>query len=719
MSWRGTFKKWRKWAAAAAGLAAVGCGTNQSPEPSPGVVDRVALTSFGGNNACQDLETYLEDNAVKMMRTQIEGERDSVPQWGWWGFEGGGFFGGLPEDTAAAPGANGGKDSAPPPQNYTTTNTQVAGVDEADFVKNDGTRIFVLSGNKLYASLSWPATQLSMQGKLNIEGWPTQMFLSDNGQVVVFSQVWQELPLSSQDGVNCKGLDCGFYYSNSVKLTVIDPTDLANLKVVSEYYLPGSYNDSRRIGDSVRIVMSDSLHFPPAMQWWPSNLTTFCGGWNTTCTPDDQAKFKQAFNDLMDTNEKLIRSTTLAEWLPAGRLVKDGKTTFLPPDCSSFSKVNAPVRMGQLVVATLDLKNPGTISRTNILAETGQVYASEKNLYVATRHWWWWPAPGQKDVTYIHKFDISQPDQAKYVASGTAAGSIIDQFSMDESNDGYFRMATILTNRIPDAQNPQNWWGTIETSNQVTVLQENNGILNVVGTSAEVSKGERLQSSRFVGDKAYLVTYQQVDPLLTFDMRDPKNPMQVGSLTVPGFSSYIHPLDDNHILTMGEFVPPDAPENWQGRRLQLSIYDVGDLANPKQTFVQTIGDAYSYSEALYDHHAFNYFPAMKLLAVPFSDWNSGGTSGDYWSEFVSDLRVFTVDVNTGFVPMGAVSMHDLYQWQNYWGWTYYWQPAVRRSVMADNFVYAISDAGIRVADVKSLSTPIATVQFDRYDPDNY
>jgi hypothetical protein len=375
--------------------------------------------------------------------------------------------------------------------------------------------------------------------------------------------------------------------------------------------------------------------------------------------------------------------------------------------------------MGQLVVATLDLKNPGTISRTNILAETGQVFASQKNLYVATRHWWWWPAPGQKDVTYIHKFDISQPDKASYVASGTAAGSIIDQFSMDENDQGYFRIATTLANRVPDPDHPENWFGKVDTSNQVSVLNENAGVLEVVGTSEEISKGERLQSSRFIGNKAYLVTYEQVDPLFTFDMSDPKNPKQVGSLTVPGFSSYIHPIDDDHILTMGVFIPPDAPTDWQGRRLQLAIYDVSDLTNPKQAFTQTIGDAYSYSEAQYDHHAFNFFPAMKLLAVPFSDWNSGGSNGDYWSSFVSDLRVFSVDVNTGFVPQGAVAMHDLYAWQNYWGWTYYWEPAVRRSVMADNFVYAISDAGIRVADLANLNAPLATVQFDRYDPSYY
>src|SRR6185436_11040126 len=182
--------------------------------------------------------------------------------------------------------------------------------------------------------------------------------------------------------------------------------------------------------------------FPPAMQWWPSgDLGNGCWGWGSACQPADKAKRDAAFNELIKKNEKLIRDVTLADWLPAGRLITGGKTQILPQDCSSFSKVNAPVRMGQLSVATLNLKNPGTISRTNVLAETGEVYASQKNLYVATRHWRWWPSPGQKSVTYIHKFNISQPDPAVYVASGTPPGSILDQFSIYENEQGYLSIA--------------------------------------------------------------------------------------------------------------------------------------------------------------------------------------------------------------------------------------------------------------------------------------
>jgi hypothetical protein len=154
--------------------------------------------------------------------------------------------------------------------------------------------------------------------------------------------------------------------------------------------------------------------------------------------------------------------------------------------------------------------------------------------------------------------------------------------------------------------------------------------------------------------------------------------------------------------------------NWQARALQLAIFDVSDMANPRQTFTQLVGTAYSWSEALYEHKAFNYFPAKKLLAIPFSDWSYGSNGGFYWNSFVSDLRVYSVDPLTGFVPKGAVSMSDMYQVEQYYNWIYYWTPSVRRSVMADDFVYSISDAGLRVANISNLSVPLATARFQRY-----
>ena len=699
--------------AGALGLSACGGGSNPNPHPEPQPVqEKAGLLAFQGSGACQDLETYLEDTAVLQMRTQLEAMRDEVPSWGWWGGWGG-RFGGPEGDLATAGAAAPSNSASKAPSAYTTTNTQVAGVDEADFVKNDGTRIFALSGNKLYATKSWPAAETALQGKLEIEGWPREMFLDGTDKAVVFSSVWERYPLQPSLGVRCSSVSCGYYYSNSVKVTVVDVSDLSNLKVSQEYYLPGAYTSSRKVGASVRMVMNDEFRFPPEMRWWPETTVNI---W------DDAHKAERValFNDLIAKNEQLIRAQQLSDWLPPARArLASGQVVTMPQSCDSFSRVNAPTRLGEVSVVTLDLKNPGSLDRTSILAESGEVYASTKNLYVGTKHWWWWPQPGQKDTTYIHKFDISDPTAAKYVASGKVDGHIVDQFSMDENAAGYFRVASTITTRVPDEKNPGNWWGTTETTNRISVLGETQGRLAVVGQSEDIAKGESIMSSRFLEDTGYVVTFRQVDPFFTFDLKDPSNPRKVGELKVPGFSSYIHPLDATHLLTIGTYIPENNP-SWQGRRIQLAIYDVGDLANPKQTFTQEVGDSYSYSEAQWDHKAFNFFGAKKLLAIPFADWNWGGGSEDtYWSSFTSDLRVFEVDALKGFVAKGALSLTDLYITYHYRYWTYYWMPNVRRSVMADDFVYAISDAGLRVANIADLSKPLATVSFDRYYDEYY
>jgi uncharacterized secreted protein with C-terminal beta-propeller domain len=200
-----------------------------------------------------------------------------------------------------------------------------------------------------------------------------------------------------------------------------------------------------------------------------------------------------------------------------------------------------------------------------------------------------------------------------------------------------------------------------------------------------------------------------VDPLFTFDLSDPANPRKVGELKVPGFSTYIHPVGDTHLLTVGVHVPENG--DWRTRALKLSLFDVTDLANPRESFTQLVGTAYGWSESLYEHKAFNYFPAKGLVAIPFTDWTQS-YYGDYWNNFVSELRVFRVDPATGFTPVGALSMKDVYQTINHskWSWTY--SPHVRRSVMADDYVYAISDAGVRSAHVSNLSQPLATSRFD-------
>lgn len=676
-----------------AGLVGAGllAGCDPSDARNRPIQSQVALENFDN---CGELESSIEDTAVAQMRAQLLQLKEHS---GGWGFP----------VQVAQDAFGGGRPSASGPTAYTTTNNQVQGVEEADFVKNDGTRMFVLSGSTLYVNQSWPAEQLQTVGRLELEGYPREMFL-DGDRLAIFSGVYAEWGTAQTgDGMAlmpCEG-PAGCYASNTLKVTVVDVSTLSSPRVVRELYLPGYYVNSRLVDGRVRLVTGDSPHWPQGVQWYPT------GGWANPLT------WGASIDALIASNERLIRAAPLEQWLPEGRYRgADGELHSLGYQCSEFSRANAPTRLGVVSVVTLPL-DPSELSsalgaglqRTSVLAEAGEVYASPTALYVASGHWWWWPQPGQTDHTYLHKFDITNPARAVYVASGGVDGHLVDQFSMDE-HQGMLRVATTANTRTEDEANPDNTWGLWSTTNRITVLGQQGSALVKVGESEAIAEGESIYSARFLGEKAYVVTFLQVDPLFTFDLSDPAHPRKVGELKVPGFSTYIHPLDDGHLLTIGT-----SDGGW-GSSLQLSIFDVTDFANPRLKFTQQVGTASGWSEAAYDHKAFNYFPERGLLAIPFADWNSSAsTETDYWSSFVSDLRVFSVSTGTGFTPLGALGMNDLIQSQTHsWGsqtWTYSWSPAIRRSVIADNFVYAISDAGIRVADVADLSTPLTTTVF--------
>ncbi|MFL5354522.1 beta-propeller domain-containing protein [Archangium sp.] len=683
-------------------LALAGCAdTSGIPDNQP-VQMHARLESF---ESCGALESYLEDAAVLDMRATMERSKPS-----YWKSRGG-WFGGTPEmgdaagdpvPTTGSPG--GGGTGSPAPDDYTGTNNQVDGVDEADFVKNDGTRIFVLSGQKLYVHRSWPAESLQAVSSLKLEGVPRQMFLRGD-RVLVFSEVYPPSPgASGGTGCTpmgpCDGHGQAYGYGSAfTKVTTVDVSDLAAPHVTGELYLAGGYHDARLTGGSARLVLRDSFRWPEGMRWWPDYSQDL---WN------DQTRLEKELDKLMEQNERLIRASALTDWMPEGRYKRpDGTVEAVGYDCRDFHKTNAPTRPGFVTVASLDLDAQvmQAPSRTTLVTEPGEVYATASALYLATPHWWWWPEAGQADYTYVHKLDLSQPHRATYVASATVEGTLLNSFSMDE-HEGVLRVATTLTRRVAE---PGNDWGRLELSNRLSTYRQEDGQLKLLGQSEELAPGERIYSARFLGDKGYVVTFKQMDPLFTFDLSDPAHPRKVGELKVPGFSSYIHPLDENHLLTVGVHVAENG--DWRTRALKLSLFDVTDPAHPREAFTQLVGTAYGWSESLYEHKAFNFFPAKGLVALPFSDWTQQ-YSGDYWGGFVSELRVFRVDPAAGFTSVGALSMKDVYQTVNYNQWSYTYSPSVRRSVMADDYVYAITDAGVRVAHVSQLSQPLATSRFD-------
>jgi hypothetical protein len=515
------------------------------------------------------------------------------------------------------------------------------------------------------------------------------------------------------DGHGC------FWGWGTTKITVVDVTDLSAPKVASELYLPGSSTGARRIGGSVRLVLSDVVRWPEATRWWPDYDPALY---------QDPAKLAAAIAALEDKNEAVIRATPLQSWFPQGqRKLADGTVVDVGYNCTDFYLSNAPERLGLVTVATLDLAHlDAGVSRASIVGEAGVLYANADHLYLASRHWWWWPMAGQRDWTYLHEFDISDPAKAAYVGSGGVEGFLGDQFAMDEK-DGYLRVATSTNSYKEDAATPgQLRW---ELGSRLSILApqpaEGGGSkLALIGEIPSLVAGERLMATRFVGDSGFAVTFRNVDPLVTLDLRDPAHPKKVAELTLPGFSTYLQPIDPGHLLAIGMEIPllDNGHADWSRRSVELSIFDVSDLAHPTRTAQALVGTAWAYSEALWDHHAFNWYrpdaARPGLLAIPFSDWIQPGPGAYWWTGFVSDVRVFSVDPAGAIAPLGALGLSDVYIKAGSGDWSWWYRPWVRRSVMAtdqggNTFVYAVSDAGVRSAALAHLDTPLATALFPR------
>jgi uncharacterized secreted protein with C-terminal beta-propeller domain len=324
------------------------------------------------------------------------------------------------------------------------------------------------------------------------------------------------------------------------------------------------------------------------------------------------------------------------------------------------------------------------------------------------------------EKTVVNKISLSG---FAYLAKGQVSGRVLNQFSMDESG-GYFRIATTITppwdGRMmrplvqPSEERP--------STSSVYVLDKD---LSTVGRLEGLAPGEKIYSARFMGDRLYLVTFKQVDPLFVISLSDPKNPMVLGKLKIPGYSDYLHPYDKNYLIGIGKDVDEsiDADKvHTSGavyytaiKGVKLSLFDVSDVSSPKEVAKYVVGDRGTESYALQDHKAFLFSKAKNLMVLPITlaEIDKGkypggvptSASGDY---VFQGAYVFSVSPQSGFVLRGRVthaSEQDLAK-----SGEYFWsQASVQRSLYMDNYLYTVSDQYVKANDLVSLA-PLSSVQ---------
>ena len=343
--------------------------------------------------------------------------------------------------------------------------------------------------------------------------------------------------------------------------------------------------------------------------------------------------------------------------------------------CRSVRRPVSFSGLGMLTVLTIDMnKGLPAVDADAIMTDADTIYASGGALYVATQRYDGTPGtvdPGM--VTTIHKFDISDAGQTTYKVSGSVRGYLLNQFSMSEDR-GMLRVAS-TTEPEWGAEGPVR-----ESESAVSVLEERPGNLAAIGRVEGLGKGERIYAVRFIGDKGYVVTFRQVDPLYVLDLSQPRDPKVLGELKIAGYSAYLHPVDDNLLIGIGQ----DATETGQRLGTQISLFDVSDPAKPARLHNHTLGQ-FSSSQAETDHHAFLYWPRTQLTVVPVNSYSAN-------KQFAGAVG-FSVR-RGGIAEVGRVEHATA---------TRFVSP-IERSLVVGNRLFTMSQRGVMASKLDSLGT---------------
>ncbi|MBN2362352.1 MAG: beta-propeller domain-containing protein [Deltaproteobacteria bacterium] len=703
-----------KWFALALLVAFAACvpWKEEQVKISPRGRTTATLRSFA---SCDELADALRSALTEEMRVRLL----QLEDYGW-------RYGGLEDGTnAPAPDSSTGHDSSRQEGvDYSGTNNQEAGVDEADFVKTDGYYLYLLNGNRLEVMGVPVVGRLDPISTTPIEGRPGQMLIG-NDKAVVFSNIHtydlpEDHPLRALVGT---GVDGGWWYYSAVltKLTVIDLADRSAPRVVRELYIDGYYQTARKVQSSVRAISFSWMDIP-GLKYWPELPREYYD------LPYDDPRRETMWDDAIAAtiryNDAIIAVTSLADFVPqiyerfaSGAIVQH---PFTGEQCRSFGMADDAISHGITSILSLDLLGSQfTFDADHIVSNWSTVYASTDTLLIAepAQDWWWfWSNDTFDEASNIHRFDISRPGLTSYTGSGRIDGWIQDQFSLSEQ-DGFIRVAATTGQW-------GRWWqeNPPPPENHVFVLAGGSEPA-LVGRLDGIAVGERIWSSRFVGDRGYLVTFRNIDPLWTIDLSTPTQPRIIGELEVPGVSTYIHPMDAAHLLTIGYGGDEDGL-NWAA---QVSLFDVGDFAHPQMSSALSLapdvdGTGWSWgsawSEAMYEHKAFTYFAPMKMLAIPLSTYRGvyDQVSGYYDYEYRSLLQIINAEAGVALTRFATVDHSDFFNSAAdcprdycYWEWQDVRRSIFMRDATLGDFVYAISDRGVtahRVSDM-SLSASVA------------
>ncbi|MCA9478014.1 MAG: beta-propeller domain-containing protein, partial [Nanoarchaeota archaeon] len=566
---------------------------------------------------------------------------------------------------------------------YSETNNQVQGVDEADILKTDGNYIYTITGKTLFIISS--GEEANIVSQISLDSYPQGLFI-DGDTLAVFGneyndEVYDLVGFQPQSGMT--------YFHT------YDISDRSNPELVDEYSFEGNYFDARLVDDQVYFVVQSSPEYRPIhplpiiydgasvkevsldrILWYPGNYDY---AQLVTVHSIDLSKKKDLFSlsvavDNLQTiymsadNLFLVGSEYVSEYEIEQEVTRDMVKAYLTQDDADLIALINSVDERVLSLPEKEQKIMEVYyARINYLGNEEQtdLYKSiDKEL--ADR------LDKIKYYTYTTLSKINLEGDMSYVASEKVPGRITNQFSLDEYENN-LRIATTV-----DAH----WSRTGEQTESYTNVFVLDDSLRQVGSLMNLAPTERIYSTRFVDDRLYMVTFRQVDPFFVIDLSNPEKPSELGQLKIPGFSRYLHPYDETHLIGIGQ----DATELGRTTGLKISLYDVTDVENPIEVAKYVTDEKYASSSALYEHKAFLFSKEKNLLVIPAYSW--GWEDGDKYN------GAFVFNINTSEIELRGLIDHS--QSDNF--------QQVERSLYINDLLYTKSPYLLRINRLEDLSS---------------